>query len=111
MVAACTVAELLGDLLAADKVGQEFSTTIFRLKSENNETYNFLFDPAFPRGPGSHRYERYGTPANCFRMFIPYLGQNIALIGSDTFGKPVGQIARDRRPATTACAWSPSARS
>ena len=31
--------------------------------------------------------------------FIPILGDNIALIGTDTYGKPVGQIARDR----TAC--------
>jgi C-terminal processing protease CtpA/Prc len=27
---------------------------------------------------------------------LPYLGANAALIGSNTFGKPVGQIARDR---------------
>ena len=28
--------------------------------------------------------------------FIPYLGNNLALVGSNTYGKPVGQIARDR---------------
>jgi hypothetical protein len=28
--------------------------------------------------------------------FIPYLGANAALIGTNTFGKPVGQIALDR---------------
>jgi hypothetical protein len=27
---------------------------------------------------------------------IPYLGDNLALIGTDTYGKPVGQIAQDR---------------
>ena len=28
--------------------------------------------------------------------FIPYLGANTALIGTNTFGKPVGQIALDK---------------
>jgi hypothetical protein len=28
--------------------------------------------------------------------FIPYLGANAGLIGTNTFGKPVGQIALDR---------------
>ena len=27
---------------------------------------------------------------------VPYLGANMALIGSNTYGKPVGQIALDR---------------
>jgi hypothetical protein len=27
---------------------------------------------------------------------IPYFGANVGLIGANTFGKPVGQIARDR---------------
>ena len=28
--------------------------------------------------------------------FIPYLGTNLALVGANTFGKPVGQFAFDR---------------
>ena len=28
--------------------------------------------------------------------FVPYLGNNMALIGANTYGKPVGQIALDR---------------
>ena len=95
-----SVAELLGDLLAADKVGQEFSTTIFRpSKSENNETYNFS---AQPQAISAMKVAVIGTNATASasellpNAFIPYLGQNIALVGSDTFGKPVGQIARDR---------------
>ncbi|WP_347569047.1 S41 family peptidase [Qipengyuania flavescens] len=95
-----SVAELLGDLLAADKVGQEFSTTIFRpSKSENNETYNFSSQP---QAISAMKIAVIGTNATASasellpNAFIPYLGQNIALVGSDTFGKPVGQIARDR---------------
>ena len=95
-----SVAELLGDLLAADKVGQEFSTTIFRQsKSENNETYNFSSQP---QAISAMKIAVIGTNATASasellpNAFIPYLGENIALVGSDTFGKPVGQIARDR---------------
>ena len=95
-----SVAELLGDLLAADKVGQEFSTTIFRQsKSENNETYNFSSQP---QAIAAMKIAVIGTDGTASasellpNAFIPYLGRNIALVGSDTFGKPVGQIARDR---------------
>ncbi len=95
-----SVAELLGDLLAADKVGQEFSTTIFRSsKSANNETYNFSSQP---QAITAMKIAVIGTDGTASasellpNAFIPYLSQNIALVGSDTFGKPVGQIARDR---------------
>lgn len=95
-----SVAELLGDLMAADKVGQEFATTLFRdSKSANNETYNFASQP---QAISAMKLAIIGTGGTASaselvpNSFIPYLGNNIALVGSNTYGKPVGQIARDR---------------
>lgn len=95
-----SVAELLGDLLAADKTGQVFSRTLFRdSKSEYNEVRNFA---AETQAITATRIAVIGTEGTASaselvtNAFIPYLGANIALVGTDTYGKPVGQIARDR---------------
>ncbi len=95
-----SVAEVLGDLLAADKTGQVFSKTVFRdSKSENNETRRFA-DEA--QAIAATKIAVIGTEGTASaselvaNAFIPFLGDNIALVGTDTFGKPVGQIARDR---------------
>jgi carboxyl-terminal processing protease len=98
-----SVAEVLGDLLGADKVGQVFSKTNFRnSKSSNDTTKNFASQP---QAIAAMKIALIGTGGTASaselvpNAFIPYLNQNIALIGSNTYGKPVGQIARDR----TAC--------
>lgn len=95
-----SVAELLGDLLGADKTGQVFSRTTFRDSlASNNETKNFVSQP---QAIAATKIAVIGTSNTASaselvaNSFIPYLGNNTALIGSDTFGKPVGQIARDR---------------
>lgn len=94
------VAGVLGDLLGRDKTGQVFSRTVFRdsLSSEN-ETRLFQSEP---QAIAAMKIAVIGSGATASaselvaNAFIPYLGDNIALIGSNTFGKPVGQIARDR---------------
>ena len=95
-----SVAETVGDLLAADKVGQEFSRTIFRDSlSNNNATKRF---ERRPQAIAAAKIALIGTAATASaselvgNAFIPYLGNNTALIGSNTYGKPVGQIARDK---------------
>ena len=95
-----SVAELLGDLLAADRTGQVFSKTTFRdSKSDFNEIARFA---AAPQAIAATRIAVIGTVGTASaselvaNAFIPILGDNIALIGTDTYGKPVGQIARDR---------------
>ncbi len=95
-----SVAEVLGDLLAADKTGQIFSKTIFRdSKSQFNETRLFTSEP---QAIAASKIVVIGTDGTASasellpNAFIPYLGSNIALVGMDTYGKPVGQIARDR---------------
>ncbi|MFW2348886.1 S41 family peptidase [Qipengyuania sp.] len=95
-----SVAEVLGDLLAADRTGQVFSRTLFRdSKSSYNEVRNF---GAETQAIAATRIAVIGTEGTASaselvtNAFIPYLGANIALVGTDTYGKPVGQIARDR---------------
>ena len=95
-----SVAETVGDLLAADKVGQEFSRTIFRDSLSNNNATK-LFERR-PQAIAAAKIALIGTAATASaselvgNAFIPYLGNNTALIGSNTYGKPVGQIARDK---------------
>lgn len=95
-----SVAELLGDLLGADKQGQVFSRTTFRTSlASNNSTRNFASQP---QAIAATKIAVIGTRSTASaselvaNSFIPYLGNNTALVGSNTFGKPVGQIARDR---------------
>ncbi|GAA4043099.1 S41 family peptidase [Parerythrobacter jejuensis] len=95
-----SVAELLGDLMAADKVGDVFSRTTFRDSlANNNETDLFRAQSEAIAATKIAFIGRGGTASASelvANSFIPYLGNNTALIGANTFGKPVGQIARDR---------------
>ncbi|MCA1662095.1 MAG: peptidase S41 [Novosphingobium sp.] len=95
-----SIAELFGDLLAANKVGQVFSHTTFRAsKASNNDTDNF---GAQSQAIAATKLAFIGTTGTAsasellINAFTPYLGANNALIGTNTFGKPVGQIALDR---------------
>ncbi len=95
-----SIGELLGDLLGANRAGQVFSRTVFRPeKAVNNSTDLF---GAQPQAIASTRIAFIGTSGTAsaselvINSFLPYLGANIALVGTNTYGKPVGQIARDR---------------
>ncbi len=93
-------AELLGSLLGRNYVGQVFSRTEFRpsLASENRVA---LFR-AEAEAIGVTRLAVIGTEGTASaseqvaNAFIPLLGSNLALVGANTSGKPVGQIALDR---------------
>lgn len=95
-----SVADTLGDLLAANKVGQVSSKTTFRdSKASRNRTRNFASEA---NAISATKIAIIGTGATASaselvaNAFIPYLNSNIALVGSNTFGKPVGQEAFDR---------------
>lgn len=94
-----SVAELLGDLLGADKVGQVFSRTTFRASLASNNEEELFQTQSQAIGATKIAFIGRGGTASASELvansFIPYLGNNTALIGADTFGKPVGQIARD----------------
>ncbi|MXO49334.1 peptidase S41 [Erythrobacter vulgaris] len=95
-----SVAELLGDLMGEGFEGQTFSETKLRSsKSAEESTTLFQNQPQQIRTMKLAVIGRGGTASASelvTNSMIPYLGDNIALVGTDTFGKPVGQFAFDR---------------
>ena len=95
-----SVAKVLGDLLAADKVGQVYAKTVLRpSKAAENTTELFAAEPQAIAAMKIAVIGREGTASASelvANAFIPYLGANLALVGTNTFGKPVGQYAFDR---------------
>ncbi len=96
-----SIAELMGDLLGRNRSPSEvWSRTTFRPeKSSNNEIDYFNPQPQSV-APVKIAFIGTGGTASASELVInssiPYLGNNVALVGSNTFGKPVGQIAIDR---------------
>ena len=95
-----SIAELMGDLMGGGRAGQVFSYTTFRSeKAANNDQKNFAAKTetiaptkiAFIGASGTA-----STSELVMNSMRPYLGTSQALIGTNTFGKPVGQIAFDR---------------
>ena len=94
-------AELFADLLGGGQFATDVqSVTRFRpSKSANNDTRNFQ-----PRSqsitPTKIAFITTGSSASASELvinaMIPYLGNNMALIGKNSFGKPVGQVGFDR---------------
>ncbi|HEX8224003.1 MAG TPA: S41 family peptidase [Allosphingosinicella sp.] len=96
-----STAELLGDLLGRDRTASDvLSFTTFRPeKSSNNET-RFFRPEASSIAPTRIAFIGTGGTASASELvinaFIPYLHARAALVGTNTYGKPVGQIAVDR---------------
>lgn len=95
-----SIAELFGDLMGAGRTGQIFDYITFRdSKSSQNESYAFRAQPEAIQ-PTRIAFIGTGGTASASEMVIngmvPYLGAGLALVGSNTYGKPVGQIALDR---------------
>lgn len=96
-----SIADLMGDLLGGNRSTSDvFAYTTYRPeKSSNNSTR--LFRPQ-PQSIAPTRIAFIGTSSTAsaselvINAFIPYLHGNAALIGTNTYGKPVGQIAVDR---------------
>lgn len=96
-----SIATLINNLLARDKTTSQVAnyTTFRSSKAANNETT--LFTPQ-PESIAPTRLAFIGTSGSAsaselvMNTFIPYLGNRSALVGTNTYGKPVGQIAIDR---------------
>jgi len=94
-------AELLGDLLGGNRLGSDvFSFTTFRpSKSASNSTrlFRFATEAVSPTGLA---FITTPTSASASELvpnaMLPYLRENLLLVGGNTSGKPVGQIAVDR---------------
>ena len=96
-----SIAELLTNLLLGNRSSSDvLSFTTFRPeKASNNETTFFMPQPESIAAT-KIAFITTGSSASASELVanavLPYLGANAALIGSNTFGKPVGQIAVDR---------------
>lgn len=95
-----SVAEVFGDLLGRGNTGQIFSRTTLRAsKSSENSTTFFGNEPS-AIAPSKVAFITTGSSASASELLpnsmLPYLGNNTALVGSNTFGKPVGQFGFDR---------------
>ena len=94
-----SIAELMGDLMGRNSVNQVFSRTVLRpSKADRNETR--LFQTASQSiAPTKIAVIGRGGTASASELvtnaMIPYLGNNIALVGANTSGKPVGQFGFD----------------
>ncbi|MEZ5680575.1 MAG: S41 family peptidase [Erythrobacter sp.] len=95
-----SVANTLGDLLGANHVGQLFSNTTYRSTKSSNDVRRVF--GAESQAIAATKIAVIGTRATASaselvaNAYIPYLNDNIALVGGDTYGKPVGQNAFDR---------------
>ena len=96
-----STAELLGDLLGGNRSTSDLFTGLrFRAsKSSNNESA--FFNPrAESVSPVRITFIGTGATASASEFVInglaPFYDRNLALVGANTFGKPVGQIALDR---------------
>ncbi|GAA0272837.1 S41 family peptidase [Alteraurantiacibacter aestuarii] len=96
-----SIAEFMGDMMGRDNDNQVFDYITFRAsKSANDSTYRINAQPESIQPTKIAFITTRGT-ASASEMVIngmqPYLGNtSIALIGENTFGKPVGQIALDQ---------------
>jgi carboxyl-terminal processing protease len=96
-----STAELMGDLLGGNRSTFDiFSQTTFRPeKSSQNAVKRFTRQPQAV-SPVKIAFIGTGATASASELvingFIPYLGADVALIGTNTYGKPVGQVALDR---------------
>lgn len=96
-----STAELMGDLLGANRTQSEiFSQTNFRpSKAAENGRHFFTAQPE-SIAPTRIAFVGTGSTASASELVIngmlPWLGTNMTLVGSNTYGKPVGQIALDK---------------
>lgn len=94
------VAALMGDLMGRDRAGDVFGRRSYRpSKADRNEAH--LFTPLM-QSVALERLAVIGTGRTASaselvaNAFPPYLGNDAALVGENTYGKPVGQEAFDR---------------
>lgn len=96
-----STAELMGDLLGGNRSGNDLYSGLRYRTSKASRDENTFFNPrAESVSPVKIAFIGTGATASASELVInsmaPYLGRNLALVGGNTFGKPVGQIALDR---------------
>jgi carboxyl-terminal processing protease len=95
-----SIAELFTELMGLGRAGQVLGYVTFRdSKAAENETILFTAQPEAIT-PTKVAFIGTGSTASASELVIngmvPFLPGNMALVGTNTYGKPVGQIALDR---------------
>lgn len=94
-----SVAETMGDLMGRGRTGQVFSRTVLRPSKASENTTRLFRGEANAIAPTRIAFITTNASASASELVInamlPYLGNNVALIGADTSGKPVGQFGFD----------------
>ena len=95
-----SVADTFGDLMGAGRVGQVWSETVLRASKSSENSTEFFENEANAIAPTKIAFITTQSSASASELvinsMIPYVdAANIALIGSNTFGKPVGQFGFD----------------
>ncbi|KEO92177.1 peptidase S41 [Erythrobacter longus] len=95
-----SVAETLGDLMGRDQIGSLFSSTVLRPERADNNATRLFRSELNALKPEALVLIGTGSTASASELvtnaMLPYVASNrIALVGSDTSGKPVGQFAFD----------------
>jgi carboxyl-terminal processing protease len=96
-----STAEVMGDLMGGNRFASDvFDNITYRPeKSSNNTTKRFSVQP---QSVSPVRIAFIGTTATAsaselvINGLVPFYGSNLALVGTNTYGKPVGQIAIDK---------------
>jgi carboxyl-terminal processing protease len=96
-----SVSELFSDLLGdARSTSQVVDYTVFRSEKSANNTTRFFMKQPEAIAPMKVAFIGTGGTASASELVInaaiPYFHANAALIGTNTYGKPVGQIALDK---------------
>lgn len=96
-----SLAETLTNLLGANRTSSDIqSKTVFNARLSSNNRTTFFAPQAQSIAPTKIAFIGGASTASASELvmnaLIPYYGANVALIGANTYGKPVGQIARDR---------------
>ncbi|MEO0062058.1 MAG: hypothetical protein RLZZ08_618 [Pseudomonadota bacterium] len=95
-----STAEAFGNLMAGGLDGQVYGYITYRdSKAANNESFRFAQQVESIQ-PTKIAFIGTGGTASASELlingFVPYFHGNMALVGTNTYGKPVGQIALDR---------------
>jgi C-terminal processing protease CtpA/Prc len=96
-----SIAELMGDLLGGNRSTSEVFDYITFRPEKSAENSNHTFTPQ-PQSASPTRLAFIGTGGTAsaselvINAFTPFFHNRSALIGTNTYGKPVGQIALDR---------------
>ncbi len=94
-----SVADTMGDLMGSGRVGQVWSRTVLRPSKASENTTRTFRSEANAIAPTRIAFITKGSSASASELvvnsMIPYLGTSMALVGGNSFGKPVGQAGFD----------------